>query len=931
MSAPVKHSPFKFLDSYTLKDADLFFGRDQEVEEAYTKVFQSKILLVYGASGTGKSSLINCGLANKFSASDWLPISVRRGGNILRSLMYQLERLSYADVGFEKPNLPTKEEILASIQSVFLDYFKPIYLIFDQFEELFIFGDKEEWQTFTDTLSFLLESELDLHFIFVMRGDYLEYLSEFEQSIPGFFDNRLRVEPMRGSQAKQSISGPCEQAGIQVEDGFEEALLERINSKSQRIEPTFLQVFLDKIYKQAQSRAKEGSQLELKRSAVEDLGGISDVLAEFVDEQIFQMPDPKKAWSVLKCFVSLDGTKIPLRASEVKSSLEQLQIEISDVDLENTIADLVNKRILKGKDEEERFELRHDSLALKIYERISIQERERRELQRFLNISLIEYKKRGTLLKEEDLDYLNGHQRKLELDSEMEEFIQKSRRQSSRTRRKRQNQRVIGALILLLALSSLYGWYYSQGEKARADQAAQVAQEESLKAQEQKGIADQERFKAEANAQIALDEKQKAEAAKENALAESQRARIAENSAREEKQKAEAEREKAIASEVEAQEQKNSADLERAKAERLSKIAQSRQLALQSQQVSFPLNANLALNAFLNNQSLGDYPEQADLYQALLMAYRSGASLKLLQHSAAFKNLWLNEGRLILLDQEGQLFSQTQGSRVIQKIPLKVRAEMAWPLAQNRIAIQGEDVLSIYDLKASRIIDEKPIDFTADDVLEVNNVLYLLAGTELYSYNENARQVELIGNSRAISASDNRLLSLDPNGQVLLRNANSWQSIAQTSFKADIMRLSPDGSNLALANQKGEIRLLNLNSKAEIQLSAHLSAVSDLQFSADGKSLASASMDRSIKVWSLENTLERPKEIRGLNYWMQKLCFANGELYASSYEGDLYLIPLKNKDLAQKLCQLNPSPMNDSELKTYRSDLNLNKEPCYEN
>lgn len=33
-------SPFKFLDSYTKEDKDIFFGRETEVEELYQKVFE---------------------------------------------------------------------------------------------------------------------------------------------------------------------------------------------------------------------------------------------------------------------------------------------------------------------------------------------------------------------------------------------------------------------------------------------------------------------------------------------------------------------------------------------------------------------------------------------------------------------------------------------------------------------------------------------------------------------------------------------------------------------------------------------------------------------------------------------------------------------------------------------------------------------------
>ncbi len=86
-------SPFKFLDSYTKDDRDVFFGRDREIEEIYQKVYESKTLVLYGISGTGKTSLINCGLANKFEKTDWLPVTVRRGRNIMESLKSELEKV----------------------------------------------------------------------------------------------------------------------------------------------------------------------------------------------------------------------------------------------------------------------------------------------------------------------------------------------------------------------------------------------------------------------------------------------------------------------------------------------------------------------------------------------------------------------------------------------------------------------------------------------------------------------------------------------------------------------------------------------------------------------------------------------------------------------------------------------------------------------
>ena len=85
------HSPFKLLDAYTKEDMDIFFGRDTEVDELYSMVFQSNLTLVYGQSGTGKTSLVQCGLANRFSETDWFDVYIRRNQNLNSSLLSVLQ------------------------------------------------------------------------------------------------------------------------------------------------------------------------------------------------------------------------------------------------------------------------------------------------------------------------------------------------------------------------------------------------------------------------------------------------------------------------------------------------------------------------------------------------------------------------------------------------------------------------------------------------------------------------------------------------------------------------------------------------------------------------------------------------------------------------------------------------------------------------
>lgn len=137
-------SPFKFLDAYTKEDRDIFFGREKEIEELYHRVFDSRIMLVYGESGTGKSSLVQCGLANKFRDTDWLPLMIRRGDNLPDSIARVVKTTAITPLEYE---LLTTAMFKKAIRSLYIDYYKPIFFIFDQFEELFIFGTKEEKQS----------------------------------------------------------------------------------------------------------------------------------------------------------------------------------------------------------------------------------------------------------------------------------------------------------------------------------------------------------------------------------------------------------------------------------------------------------------------------------------------------------------------------------------------------------------------------------------------------------------------------------------------------------------------------------------------------------------------------------------------------------------------------------------------------------------
>jgi hypothetical protein len=329
MNTPNK-SPFKFLDSYDKDDRDIFFGRRQETDELYNRIFETNLVLLYGASGTGKTSLINCGLANQFESSDWFPVFVRRKDNFMKSWRDEIQKLALT----KKPEEASFREI---IHSLYLDYFKPIYLIFDQFEEIFIIGSKEEQHQFFEQLAQLLHANLQCKFIISMREEYLAHLSGYELLIPELFDNRLRVEKMNQKNLKEVIEGTTKAFQIQLSNKQKiiENIIEKLKDKNQEIDLANLQVYLDRLYRlDCERKGAEQRPTRFDEELIEKTGDLEDVMSMFLDEQISLLENELSEMGIQQKGIPLDilftlvtdnGTKQPADVNDIKRQLKRLK------------------------------------------------------------------------------------------------------------------------------------------------------------------------------------------------------------------------------------------------------------------------------------------------------------------------------------------------------------------------------------------------------------------------------------------------------------------------------------------------------------------------------------------------------------------------------------------------------------------------------
>jgi hypothetical protein len=485
--------PFKFLDAYTSEDSQLFFGRNEEIETLYNMVFQSNVLLVYGASGTGKTSLIQCGLNSKFASHEWLPLFIRRVADINQSFEKILiengddfttvdKDLDWLDQDWTSEEENTQNNLSALgklLRSIYLKNFKPIYLIFDQFEELYILGSKQEQRNFFETIKEILQIEQPVKIIFSMREEYLGHLYEFERFVPELLRKKLRVEPMTFEKIKNIILGigNLEQGNIRLEKGCEEEFCEQVFQKIKgtenkiSIELPYLQVFLDKLYLDITGDESRVSDAVFSLQALDKLGGIGDILQDFLDEQVAAAAkqfnfDRDLVWKILSSYVTLDGTKEPLSLSNVYIRLPK----ISQKDIFNTIQFFEDKRILRFSEKEQMYEIAHDSLAVQISARRSNEEIALLEVYRLIKYQTSLKNNARELFSSKQLELIESYLSNLQLTEQEKELIKQSRMAVEKEKKQiRVRQRRIQAIYTGAAIISLIFCFFAFQQKREAN------------------------------------------------------------------------------------------------------------------------------------------------------------------------------------------------------------------------------------------------------------------------------------------------------------------------------------------------------------------------------------------------------------------------------------------------------------------------------
>ena len=315
---------------FTEGDQAVFFGRKKDISSLSRVIKLEELVVLYGKSGLGKTSLINAGVIPKIQKEDQLhPLYVRFGRdnqkeNLVEILSKNIKTL-YSGETFLKEWLPKPSLwTLCKEYQILTKGEQPLILFFDQFEEVFSYS-KEARLTFKQQLSELFDDQqpadiqdhldelmseqpqvlsqpdyqwlfkpLNVKVLIAIRSDKLSMVDNFKDYFPNILRHTYELESLNKKAAREAIIMPALMEGdfetpifSYTETSLEKILGYLADNHQERIESFQLQIICQYIEKHVVSENNVSIDPD-------EIGDLAALLKNYYDNEINSIGTPEE-------------------------------------------------------------------------------------------------------------------------------------------------------------------------------------------------------------------------------------------------------------------------------------------------------------------------------------------------------------------------------------------------------------------------------------------------------------------------------------------------------------------------------------------------------------------------------------------------------------------------------------------------------------
>ena len=300
---------YRGLESFESNHAPYFFGRELLTEILVERLRQDRFLVVVGASGSGKSSVVRAGvlpaLANERlptgapwplpSSANWLAPVIKPGQRPQEALAVELASLVSVARGMSALDEARLQQVRQEIQDRLLREESALHelvmeivakhaddrrvvVVIDQFEELFTLCPFEQRQRFIDALLYAVgQPEGRTTVLLTLRADFVAQCTAYPALSDLIAGHQVWVRAMDDAGLRAAIERPLWLAGMQYEPGLVPLILADVGR-----EPGALPLLEDALWSLFE-HCKAGDEI-IELWEYREIGGVQGALAKRADD-----------------------------------------------------------------------------------------------------------------------------------------------------------------------------------------------------------------------------------------------------------------------------------------------------------------------------------------------------------------------------------------------------------------------------------------------------------------------------------------------------------------------------------------------------------------------------------------------------------------------------------------------------------------------